>query len=196
MTGRVNKALDTDTVIVTRNGKSFTMRLSQLLSSPAAGDAAKIVQSVSTFNSAVDTTGLLIAFDNTIPQVSEGKAAFSSAAFTPIDASNNLLYLEFLLWCSGSVVGSDIIAALFETQFSATNAVIAGAESISNDDSMHQIYATAEIAANFGTPPYTFNLRYGGGGGAFIWSINGDSGGLAKFGGTMRSMIRITELTP
>lgn len=155
--------------------------------------SAEVQQTVTTFNATHQTiTGNSgsIPGDDSIPQSSEGTALFSSAAYTPVDAANNTLRVDVVCHLSGDSALTDITVALFDGENA--DAIGAGRFVVQNDDSIGNLHFSAEVPANFGTPPYTFDLRWAGIGTTQVYSINGDSVGRV-LGGALESFIRITE---
>lgn len=160
----------------------------QVMAFDTSGNASfvggRILQIQESFSSTYDNTSTVIPYDNSIPQISEGKE-FTTISFTPISASSTLV-IECLVY-AGISATSQVAIALFVD--ATANALAAGAARVDGT----QIVAlplTYKVASG-STSSRTYRLRYGPSAGTAY--INGASIG-ALYNGVMTSGIRVTEI--
>lgn len=147
--------------------------------------AGQAVQVVNTQTGAVATGAVIMPYDDTIPQQTEGNE-FMTLAITPKSATNKLK-IDVVLFGTPSDVNRHNIVALFKD--SDANAIAVGqtmyCEHIDNVKFTHFMVAG-------GTDEITFKVRAG-----FeiagTYTFNGKSG-VRKFGGKLASSITITEI--
>lgn len=150
------------------------------------GIFAQAVNSVET--GAVISGTTQIPFDDTIPQNTEGDQYFS-IIHTPKSATNDL-YIDIGLMVSGSVLGVNLTAALF--QDSNVNA-IAAVSSTCAQDYIQVLYFNHKMTAGT-TSAITFKVRIGGDQ-VSTTTLNGKSGS-RRLGGVACSSITIKEIKP
>jgi hypothetical protein len=136
-------------------------------------------------NSTMDSTALVIPFDNTTPQITEGKELLT-LDYTPKNGSN-LLEVEFTAWASGSALLS-ITFALFEIGNSDALAATALVSAAANYP------LPVSLRFNYGllgtTTPRTFAVRYGPSSGTAY--VNRRLAELT-YGGTSKSLLTAKE---
>jgi hypothetical protein len=139
-----------------------------------------------------------IAFDNTIPQQSEG-SEFLTATITPASASSFLL-VEVVAWLSESANHSNqIVGAVFRD--GGADAIVAGWASIGFQNVVYggaNNYSDSPLVLRVRVPsgstsPTTFKLRGGCDSGPAV--LNG-LGNVTMLGGSVRTTITVTELAP
>jgi hypothetical protein len=151
-----------------------------------AGDAVQVVQSSTGTHTRRTAT---IPSDNSIPQITEGTEELT-VAITPGNTSD-LLKVEAIVYGSPVTVNAWIMAAIFNTDVHATNALSAAAQqpygpSISGMTPVHIChFLTAPSAAET-----TFRLRVGADTGSL--DVNGyNNAGL--LGGVIDTMLSVTQ---
>jgi len=153
-------------------------------------DAGKIIQVVNVMDGAVATSsGSVIPYDDTIPQITEGYE-FMTLAITPTSATNKLLITVTINLIPESS-SNGVIVALFQD-------ATAGALAVQNDalDEVrcNKVVTFSHYMTAGTTSATTFRVR----GSADISgnvTFNGYIGGVRKFGGVMASSITITEIS-
>tara|TARA_R110000772_G_C13200876_1_gene430013 strand:+ start:440 stop:946 length:507 start_codon:yes stop_codon:yes gene_type:complete len=152
---------------------------------PSASMPTDSVLQVKNFQTgAVNSGAETIPFDDTIPQITEGKE-YMTLAFTPTSATS---YLRIEVVVNGALsAANDAMVCLFV-------GTTANALNVSN------IFATADWRQQFTINHYmtagttselTFRVRAGGTSGTF--TFNGNSG-VRRYGGTFISSITIQEI--
>lgn len=149
---------------------------------PIAGSVVQIVDAVS---SAADSTAVAIPYDDTIPQITEGKELFA-LSITPKYATSKII-VEAHVHCSITPAGEPIIA-LF--QDSGVNALAASSSFCDTATGRINLYIYHSLTAGT-TSAITFRLRFGPNTGTM--SINGSSG-TRILGATSKSHIKIIEV--
>ncbi len=152
------------------------------------GTQLGIIQQVHVVDSAVATGVTSISFTDSIPTITQG-IEFMTLAITPTN-SNNILIIDTLVHIAHSGGGTGIIAAIFNTDVDATNALAVGAQNNGSPDNIQQIPVRHRQIAGT-TSSTTFRVRAGGSAGATT-TFNGSNAG-RLFGGTITSFITITE---
>jgi hypothetical protein len=143
---------------------------------------APVITTVTAFTTAAGT----IPYDDTIPQIGEGTQILS-AAITPTRSDSNIrIQVDFSFDCG--TTASALCDALF--QDSTANAIMSAGSSNSNADRMQTISIDYTVAAG-STSARTYTVRIGAASGSSY--TNGDENG-RKYGGTMVTSIRVTEL--
>lgn len=123
-----------------------------------ANTGSNLLQVVSKINTASDSTGAIIPFDNTIPQVGEGKQ-YITQVFTPLSATS-LLRVRFTGFVSSSVESVRVAVALFKSgSADALQTVAAGAVD-GNPASLYPVVLDFVIAS-VSTAAITFSVRFG-----------------------------------
>jgi hypothetical protein len=147
----------------------------------------KILQEYSTQDASFDTTTNLIPWDNTIPQIGEGKAWIAGIGLVPQSAAN---WFEFdiTLNCAHSVA-SEVVVAVFRD--SAADAIGSGVAYVPAANEPAQIKLGFRVLAGSLTGA-TFDIRYGPSV-AGTMTING-AAGAGKLNGTLFSKIILREL--
>lgn len=146
-------------------------------------DVGMVVKTSYASSGDVATTTGTIAFDDTIPQDSEG-GEFLSVTHTPLSATNKLLIEVLAFFQYG---GSEFVGAVFE---SGTADAIAAQVSSATSNNGDQLVIREEVTAG-GTSPITFKFRAGGATGGTL-TMNGDASA-RRLGGKLISSIRVTE---
>lgn len=147
------------------------------------------VVQVASSDIATSSTGtILIPFDDTIPQITEGDQ-YMTQAITP-KASTNRLSIEVVAYASSSVAAS-IIAALF--QDSTANALAVAPQYQATAGGLVNLKITYDMLAGT-TSSTTFRVRIGGDTAGTL-TFNGNAGS-RKWGGALNSNIKITEYKP
>ena len=146
-----------------------------------------VVQQVSYRTGAVITSSVLIPYDNTIPQITEGVEGLA-VSITPKSASNTL-FIQVLM-CANTTqnAGWGFTTALFE---GTTANAIASNGTVSQPGYLAPLTVNHNVIAGT-TNELTFRARSGGGHTSGITTINSMEG--AKYGGTFASCITITEI--
>ena len=143
------------------------------------------VQNVYASSGSVMTGTTVIPLDNTIPQITEG-VEYLTATITPKSTTNRLV-IQATIPITYSVT-ANLIACIF--QDANANALLTGWNFTGTAGAPSLITLTHEMAAGT-TSATTFRLRAGSNS-AGTATING-SGGVAFFGGTLKTEINITE---
>ncbi len=150
-------------------------------------NSGKLVNRVKTEYSTASSGSVAIPLDSTIPQIAEGAAVFSAAAYTPASASN-IINVRCFVW-TDNATQAYVLGAIFKD--SGSNAVAAGGM-----NSTGTAIGFLELNYNFtagSTTAFTMSLRVGAAdGSATYW--NRDSAGNTL--GGMTSFFEITEYTP
>ena len=155
---------------------------------PGVGQGT-LVNASSVEISAVATSGSLMPYDDTVPQISEG-TQFMSLVHTPLDAAN-LLRVSVVWNGTHSSSSALITAALFN---GASNALVAGGREVTGSvNSVLQIVLSHQLVAG-GVAPITFTVRAGANL-AGTTTFNG-AGGTRRYGGVAYSSIHILEFEP
>lgn len=144
-----------------------------------------IVQRVYSVSGAVDSTTTVIPFDDTIPQNTEGKEAFSQA-ITPTSAAH-VLSIRAQAYLAGTTDGR-VGLAIF--QDSTANALSAGNCAAPATTLMMLVAASHQMLAGT-TSATTIKMRYGAGSGTV--TINGVGGGRI-YGGVTNSFLETVEI--
>lgn len=145
----------------------------------------QIVQSVTTLNSTTTGLTVVIPYDNTIPQSTEG-TELMTRSITPTSATN-LLRIKAVIQCSGNTLTDTLIAALF--QDSTANALSTAAIKIAVNNDLHTITVIYSMTAGT-TSSTTFKIRCGASTGQFF--PNGSA--TTNFSGTMFSNLTVDEI--
>ena len=147
------------------------------------------LQTVGVMDPAVDTTSTIINNDDTIPQNTEGKEAFT-LDIQPFHANNKLLIHAFFGCISNASDNTQLICALFKDSD-------AGAIAVSYAD--FQTAGTGEQGLDLThfmtagtTSQITFKVRFGASA-AGVTTLNGKSGN-RLMGGVMATGMTITEI--
>jgi hypothetical protein len=142
------------------------------------------VQRAYTSSGAVDTTTTALPPDDTIPQNTEGKQAFS-LSITPTSAAH-VMRIRSILYCAGSADGR-IANALF--QDSGADAISTGYNDMGAVNVAGPIPVDHQKLAGT-TSSVTFAVRYGSGSGTI--TLNGFSSA-RKYGGVLNSFLEVEE---
>lgn len=148
--------------------------------------ASGVKQVLYTIYSGVDTTTTQIPYDDSIPQIGEGKE-FMTQAITPT-ATTSKLRVDVIFNFAQTGATSNTIVGLFRD--AGSDAVAAAAMNNPSGGVPEQIILSYLVTAN-SVSPTTFRVR-GGPGSAETLTFNG-AGGARKLGGSMDSIITITE---
>lgn len=157
----------------------------------------KVVQTVISQYSAptigtTSTASLLIPWDNTRPQITEG-CEFMSVSITPTN-ENNKLFIELITYFASDQGASKIIGAIFKDTTADAIATGVGAPmSVNYLVPFNLSYSTTAGT----TDPITFSFRAGGHVGVTATTtMNALNGSSALFDSTLNSFIRVTEIKP
>jgi hypothetical protein len=135
------------------------------------------------------STTTTIPIDNTIPQRTEG-AELQSLSFTP-KLADSKIRIEWTGFISGAAAANSFaIVALFQS--GANDAIDT---KYGFHDSTVLFNWTPKLSAvidSWGVAARTISIRYGGSAGETIY-VGSTVGGAARFGGTMNSVLTITE---
>jgi hypothetical protein len=157
------------------------------ISSASTFPSGHVVQVQYTQTGAVDTTTNLIPYDDTIPQITEGKE-FMTRSITPTNASN-ILKIEVVICCSAGGTGNGSNVALFRD--STANALAAIVDDAPTGVKMNAPNFRHYVVAG-STSATTFRVRAGCRD-ANTFTFNGSSSA-RKFGGVLASSITVTEI--
>ena len=141
------------------------------------------------FGSVINLGNVLIPYDDTIPQNTEGGEVMT-LAITPLSTTNKLK-IDILVNMSGSLSGEKMVVALF--QDSTANALAVSCEELYDSNYMLAVPLTHFMTAGT-TSSTTFKVRAGRTDShGNEMAINGYAG-LRKFGGVSVTSITITEI--
>lgn len=144
------------------------------------------VQRVGNISTAVQTTSTQIPFDDTVPQITEGKEVITQA-ITPTSATNYLI-IDVIVVCGASLASRDVTVALF--QDSTANALAATGIAAPNSSGIMTIPLRYTMAAGT-TSSTTFRVRVGQGAVGTL-TFNGQNSARI-YGGVCASSIFIRE---
>lgn len=151
--------------------------------------AGHVLQTVGVMDSEVDTTTTIIPGDDTIPQNTEGKEAFT-LAITPSNANNKLLIHAFCGAISNNTANRRCIFALFkDSDASAIAAVYADFQATGTGE--QSLDLTHFMTAGT-TSEITFKIRFGADASGTT-TLNGESGN-RRLGGVMATGMTIQEI--
>jgi len=188
-TGNIETPDGTD-ILLDSTEKTITLEYDAALtkwlvaSSPSLG---KVVQIVSTLDSAVATGTTNIPYDDTIPQITEGDE-YMTVAITPKFATSTLI-IDVTFNYAQTGAGSETSVALF--QDSTANALAAVVQTVDTTNYSHQLTFRHTMTSGT-TSSTTFRVRAGDNATETL-TFNG-VGGARIFGGVMASSITVTEL--
>ena len=148
----------------------------------------KLLQTQSVETGAQATTTVVVPYDDTIPQITEG-AEFMTLAVTPQSATSKLV-IEVICNASSNAV-NNISVSLF--QDAGANA-LATVNQLMDVASAMVVIPLRHVMTSGTTSPTTFRVRMGGAASATV-SFNGTTGG-RLYGGVLASSIVITEVLP
>jgi hypothetical protein len=155
-----------------------------------AEDVGRVLQVVTTVDSAVSTGSTQMVNDDSVPLITEGNE-FMTLSITPKHASS-MLYID-VNWVgtnSNSVAGTMIVALYVDTS---TSALAAVPQRIDANGNIAQIPLAAAVSSNSLTAR-TYRVRAGFND-TGTTTFNG-SGGSRFMGGVMASRMRIMEVLP
>lgn len=161
------------------------LRVAQAIA--ALGDAAVVLQQVSTDVAAVATGTTVMPMDDTIPQNTEGDE-YMTLAITPLSASSNLI-IDVVAHVTVATTAQHIVGAIF--QDTTANALGASAIYVTTVAQVLAMRFSVKVASG-STVARTFKFRAGPATGNTM-TFNG-AGGLRRLGGVISSSIRITEV--
>lgn len=150
------------------------------------GELNPIVQTVLTQDGSVANTAANIAYDDTIPQSSEG-AELITVSVTP-KSSTNLLMVRATVTLSGTSSGSHVIASIFQDAVANARRSAAAKVSVADAESTFQI--VFETTSTIGVPT-VFKIRYGASAGTA--TAHGENTS-RRLGGINRSQIDVMEI--
>jgi hypothetical protein len=176
----VNVAPGASGTVLTSNGASSDP------SFQAVPSGTGVIQQIRTTSFSTNTTSTVLPFDNTIPQITEGKEFFT-VTITPTSASS-VLVIECCMTLGTDNVAMGVIA-LFQdataNALAATATVLSGA-GLTNTISLFFSVSAASTSAR------TYRIRFGPGSGVINMDVNStNAGGL--FGGVCVSFLAVTE---
>lgn len=145
-----------------------------------------VLQVVSSIDGSVFATSTTIAYDDSIPQNTEG-AEFITLAITPKNANSNLIIEAFAY-----VTAQANAARFFMCLFVDSDADALSTTGAYLDTNFQCMLSLKHVVAAGSTTARTYKIRLGASGGATL-NING-AGGSRYFGGTCNSGIVITEV--
>ena len=148
------------------------------------------LQTVGVMDSAVDTTSTIINNDDSIPQNTEGKEAFT-LDITPSHANNKLLIHAFFGCISNASDNTQLICALFKDNDSDAIAV-SYADFQTAGTGEQGLDLTHFMTAGSSGSPITFKVRFGASA-VGVTTLNGKSGS-RLMGGVMATGMTITEI--
>ena len=168
---------------------SGTIALTNQLSgmTDASMPAGNVVQQVHYSTGSYASSSVLIPFDNTIPQITEG-TEFLSVAITPKSASNILFIQVVLAANSNQTSGHGFTTALF---VGTTANALASISALVQSGYLSPMGLNHRVVSGT-TNELTFRVRAGGSNAGGPTMVNGFEG--AKNGGTISSSITITEI--
>jgi hypothetical protein len=153
------------------------------------GGHGTVAQEIIVTSAAIDSTASNIPNDTSKPLITEGKGVFSQAV-TPINASS-IITVEVELQLSHASTGTDLVASVFDSAISATDAVAVGPVAAAGT---HMTPAVVKYSFTAGSlSARTISVRYGGNTGTTF--LNQGSA-TAFYGGTITSSMKITEVLP
>ncbi len=150
------------------------------------------VQVVSTSTGAAASTFVVLPFDDTIPQQTEG-VEFITLAITPTE-STNLLLIDFTSFAAADSAGQAItgIALFQDATANALAAVTADvAPNVQPDINTVQL---RHIMTAGTTSSTTFKIRFGTRAVTDTATINADAAGSRRYGGVAATVFTITEI--
>lgn len=145
-----------------------------------------VIQQANVQSGAIVTSVVVIPWDDTIPQITEGTEAFN-LAFTPKFATSKLR-IDIVLTAACAANNMIWVGALFRD---ADVNALAAIAAIANEDFPAMLSFTHYMTAP-GTSTYTFRVRFGGSN-ASSFILNGYNT-LRKLGGVNASSMTITEI--
>ena len=148
-----------------------------------------VIQTLGIMQPEVDTTTSQILDDDTIPQITEGKEAFS-LAITPSNANNKLLIHAFCGCISSDTNNRRNMFALFKN--SENNAIAACYTDFQAAGTGEQSVDLTHFMTAGTTLEITFRVRFGSDG-TGTTTLNGTSGN-RRFGGVMATGMTIQEI--
>ena len=178
--------------IVGTSGTSAPITLSgdtATLGSAVTFPAGITLQTLGILQPEVDTTTSQILDDDTIPQITEGKEAFS-LAITPSNANNKLLIHAFCGCISNDNNNRRNMFALFKN--SEANAIAACYADFQAAGTAEQSVDLTHFMTAGTTSEITFRVRFGSDG-TGTTTLNGTSGS-RRFGGVMATGMTIQEI--
>lgn len=156
---------------------------------PSGGGGGKVAQMVVAKTGTPTTTTVIIPFDNTIPQNTEG-AEFITATITPTNASSKLI-IEFSAWISASGVNAPIFAFFKDSDANAIYTTITRAEVA--DVTLSVSFRFVVDAGS--TSAATYKLRFGPAVAGTICILRSNSTA-AYFSTSDEATFTITEILP
>ena len=151
------------------------------------GGVGSVVQVVNTTRTTSEVTAVSIPFDNTIPQITEGRE-WMTRTITPTSATNKLK-IDVVVMGSSSAGAVYIVAALF--QDTTANALAAQGVYQTTINATEQVVFTHYMTAGT-TSEITFRVRASNA--SFdTFTFNG-YGSAVKLGGVASSSITVTEI--
>lgn len=156
----------------------------------AATAAGNVVQVVNTNTGAVGTGSTTTPNDDTIPAITEGNEVLTTS-YTPLSASNKLLFLISVTVNESTNTGAAVAVALHRA--TVTDALAVGTADATSYNGGSAPYPTAfnHYMTAPGTSTYTFSVRAGCDTGPVTW--NGTASA-RKYGGVLISSLTIIEV--
>jgi hypothetical protein len=170
---------------------SGVIGVSSNMRSGVVGDhpVGHVLQVVGVMDGTIDYTSTSIPTDDTIPQNTEGKEAFT-LAITPSNVNNKLLIHAFCGAISFSVANRSILALFQDSVVNALAASVADYQAIGTGE--QSIDLTHFMTAGT-TSETTFKIRFGSAGSGTT-TFNGASTTYRLFGGVIATGMTITEI--
>jgi hypothetical protein len=145
------------------------------------------LQTVVSSKSTVQSLADVVAYDNTVPQITEGEEILT-ASITPASATNKVL-VEATITGTQANAGT-VIFALFRG--SAANAIATAIHSFASGYGGQCHVAFYDSPSTTSSTTYRLRGGYESGGSGFY--VNGSNVGGALFGGTLISWMKLTEI--
>jgi hypothetical protein len=175
---------------ITLSGDTATLGTGVTIGSGVTFPAGTVLQVVGVMDSAIDYTTGLIPTDDTIPQNTEGKEAFT-LAITPSNANNKLLIHAFCGAISNATDNRRCVLALF--QDSVVNALAASLADYQPIGTGEQSLDLTHFMTAGTTGEIIFRLRFGSNLSGTT-TLNGSSTTYRIFGGVIATGMTITEI--
>lgn len=164
----------------------------QLVRTNAGGTAAEwasqgvLQRLIKTLNTQ-DSTNNPLPYDNSIPQIGEGKE-YITQDITPIRA-DSLIHIHFECFMDKDANGACVLACFQDAIADALTAVAVGFAASGREHIVSLDYYVAAASVN----PRTYRIRYGPAAGPDTAYMNTSSAG-ARFGGVQRSFLLVEEI--
>lgn len=169
-----------------------------MLLNPASGSGSTSPGAVNVIDATATnfTVSTVIPYDNTIPDISEGDEILS-VTYTPSAAGANYI-IEAMVNLTPHTAGYTATAALFDvdTPVCLDASFCSAGASGGTYDLQTQIHLGGHLGVRVAadTTPLTFSVRVGVENAAASVEVNGTAASALRFGGVMKSYIRVREV--